>query len=385
MRISGAVVLLFCAHLVRAVPGKFTSFSLHPGLNVTASIPYDSILQNYVQQKIDGNAKCSKLRHRVEWRALTAKQRQDWINAHWCLTQNPSLLAGAQTNLTGFRTSLHDDFSLIHLRLFHTIHYVAAFLPWHRYFIMAREAALRHCHYEGPLPYWDWGNILASPILSDDLGVGGNGTAPNGTVITGPFSHLPSSYINLPNANESDVTFQPHYLTRTFGTAINRNATYPMFEESYNSSAMRRVMTDSGDDYTLFEPLFEGIRGRQDIVGTGPHAGVHRSIGGEMNNAHSPNDPVFFLHHANVDRLWHYWQNGDTTGRGIGLSRSNWMDLNSKFWAYAGNTKQRHIQPDGGPNATLFDVQTVEGLFLPNVETYKIMDIERPPLCYTYV
>lgn len=29
-----------------------------------------------------------------------------------------------------------------------------------------------------------------------------------------------------------------------------------------------------------------------------------------MHTAHSPADPLFFLHHANVDRLWGRWQAG---------------------------------------------------------------------------
>ncbi len=49
------------------------------------------------------------------------------------------------------------------------------------------------------------------------------------------------------------------------------------------------------------------------------HNGVHLWVGGELGPANdgaggtmtlntSPNDPVFWLHHANVDRLWDRWQ-----------------------------------------------------------------------------
>jgi tyrosinase len=39
-----------------------------------------------------------------------------------------------------------------------------------------------------------------------------------------------------------------------------------------------------------------------------PHDGVHQSIGGNMSVvALSSRDPIFFLHHANVDRLWTDW------------------------------------------------------------------------------
>jgi tyrosinase len=36
-----------------------------------------------------------------------------------------------------------------------------------------------------------------------------------------------------------------------------------------------------------------------------PHDGVHQAIGGNMSVVDlSARDPIFFLHHANVDRLW---------------------------------------------------------------------------------
>lgn len=40
----------------------------------------------------------------------------------------------------------------------------------------------------------------------------------------------------------------------------------------------------------------------------GAHAAVHIAIGGDMNSASSPSDPIFFLHHANIDRIWSEWQ-----------------------------------------------------------------------------
>ena len=38
------------------------------------------------------------------------------------------------------------------------------------------------------------------------------------------------------------------------------------------------------------------------------HNRAHLWVGGSMMPATSPNDPVFFLHHCNVDRLWAVWQ-----------------------------------------------------------------------------
>jgi Common central domain of tyrosinase len=35
---------------------------------------------------------------------------------------------------------------------------------------------------------------------------------------------------------------------------------------------------------------------------------VHNAVGGTMATAASPADPLFWLHHAFVDRLWARWQ-----------------------------------------------------------------------------
>jgi len=37
------------------------------------------------------------------------------------------------------------------------------------------------------------------------------------------------------------------------------------------------------------------------------HNLVHVWIGGDMGPGTSPNDPVFFLNHCNVDRIWEAW------------------------------------------------------------------------------
>lgn len=38
------------------------------------------------------------------------------------------------------------------------------------------------------------------------------------------------------------------------------------------------------------------------------HNDVHVAVGGDMQTAASPKDPLFWLHHCNVDRLWSKWQ-----------------------------------------------------------------------------
>ncbi|MEV4440143.1 tyrosinase family protein [Streptomyces sp. NPDC049577] len=38
-----------------------------------------------------------------------------------------------------------------------------------------------------------------------------------------------------------------------------------------------------------------------------PHNAIHGFVGGAMAFASSPDDPIFWLHHANIDRLWAAW------------------------------------------------------------------------------
>ncbi|HLO89814.1 MAG TPA: tyrosinase family protein [Lentimicrobium sp.] len=46
-----------------------------------------------------------------------------------------------------------------------------------------------------------------------------------------------------------------------------------------------------------------------DMLERGPvHHGAHRWVGGIMNANVSPRDPVFYLHHAWIDKLWREWQ-----------------------------------------------------------------------------
>ena len=39
-----------------------------------------------------------------------------------------------------------------------------------------------------------------------------------------------------------------------------------------------------------------------------PHGAIHSAVGGFMTGNLSPVDPVFWLHHCNIDRLWAVWQ-----------------------------------------------------------------------------
>jgi tyrosinase len=65
-----------------------------------------------------------------------------------------------------------------------------------------------------------------------------------------------------------------------------------------------------------------------------PHNPVHDLIGGAMATMQSPLDPIFYLHHANIDRLTHAWALPD--GKGIPYSAYPYSPTNSDIY-WAGN------------------------------------------------
>ncbi|HYL75341.1 MAG TPA: tyrosinase family protein [Bryobacteraceae bacterium] len=68
------------------------------------------------------------------------------------------------------------------------------------------------------------------------------------------------------------------------------------------------------NDYTKFTYGLEGWGLRPDGTSLPAHNHGHAWIGGIMNNTStSPTDPIFWMHHAEVDRLWEIWRQANPT------------------------------------------------------------------------
>ncbi|KAJ1999038.1 hypothetical protein GGI06_006146 [Coemansia sp. S85] len=91
------------------------------------------------------------------------------------------------------------------------------------------------------------------------------------------------------------------------------------------------------------------------------HGSVHLGVGGDMATLYSSNDFIFFLHHANLDRLWDQWQSwghqwtmdgrnnaGSSIGLGSGLPHygdpigsTMQLGVNRMCFRYAGTWSRR--------------------------------------------
>ncbi len=218
---------------------------------------------------------------------------------------------------------LHSD-AMMQLRAFpnepqdmtyrNAAHSGPVFLPWHRKLLLEFEGELQKIDPSVTVPYWEWNadcrltKPADSSIWADDF-LGGDGTGPYGEVETGPFA---GKLGNWPIANSLDDGGYGANLKRSFGVLT---PTLPTDE--HVGFLMREPFYDV-PPWCVVSPI--GFRNRLEgwltkrndyrywADGSQMHNRVHVWVGGHMTANTSPNDPVFWLNHAYVDKLWSNWQ-----------------------------------------------------------------------------
>ncbi|KAF4453694.1 hypothetical protein F53441_3703 [Fusarium austroafricanum] len=297
---------------------------------------------------------CLEPEKRVEWRQLSSADQKSYIDAVLCLKTKPSRM--------GLKSSLYDDFPHLHFKSNFFIHGGAPFLPWHRYFTVVYNRALRDCGYKGPGTYWDWTKdaegLRHSPVMASKNGFGGNGSpkktekTPDGDtlqcVVDGPFTKLRPEYLAT---SPKTMIEGGHCLYRNM-PEVDEPEAYATMAKIFGPSGIEELQTSG--NWTHYSWALEG----------GPHGSIHASLGGEMNPTTSPNEPLF-LHHAQVDRLWHLWQKKDP---------KRLTEYNGKYKNY-GQTEATEVSLD--------DILRMGGID-KDLKVRDVMDIEKGQLCYTY-
>lgn len=183
-------------------------------------------------------------------------------------------------------------------------HMAPTFFPWHRQFLLVFEHELQGIDPEVTVPYWDWttDNEATSALWAADF-MGGNGRNSDGQVMTGPFAYQAGAW---------PITYgvtDEKYLTRNMGRP-DRPIALPTKAELRDALAIATYDTAPWNS----APTTQGFRNRiegwtvSETEGGYLHNRVHQWIGGHMVGAASPNDPVFWLHHAFIDLIWTRWQ-----------------------------------------------------------------------------
>ncbi len=138
------------------------------------------------------------------------------------------------------------------------------FLPWHRIYLFELEQMLQTHDPQLTIPYWDWAVDRSVPAWLQGF--------------------TPTVWVN---GNPISVFRQPGVLLQNLPAQLDVDK------------------VEAQTSFTSFtQPVPQPPFGLE-----GLHNDVHVWVGGTMASIPTaPADPVFWLHHANVDRLWDMWQ-----------------------------------------------------------------------------
>lgn len=166
------------------------------------------------------------------------------------------------------------------------------FLTWHRAYLYYFERILRDLSGDPglTLPYWDW---TENPVLPE------------------PFR------------NPADAS-NPLFDSTRF---INDGSALPAFVvvNDLNDALQQIPFPPAG--FVGFSPSLEGS----------PHGAVHVLTGGNMSSVPTAaNDPIFWLHHCNIDRIWERWLNQG--GGRMNPSEAAYLDQTYSFVDEHANT-----------------------------------------------
>ncbi|MEM8515056.1 tyrosinase [Massilia sp. MP_M2] len=158
-------------------------------------------------------------------------------------------------------------------------HGVPYFISWHRGYLYHFEQQLRSVSGNPylTLPYWNY-----------------------------------YSYATLPAEFTDPAPTNPLYVPRQSSNVYGALSMAPF------ASAVRNFQRGKSN---AFEPSIEDV-----------HNPIHDLIGGVMSTMQSPLDPIFFLHHASIDRLTHAWSL--LAGKTMPKSANPYSSTNSDaYWA----------------------------------------------------
>ncbi len=201
---------------------------------------------------------------RKDQAALSAEERGRFLDGLNLLNQR---------GIFGQLVSIHSDMS-------HTMHNMGPsdptsplgqqrFLPWHRVFLSQLEQQLQGFYPDVTIPYWDWSK-------PDEQGI------PD-------WLEQFSLTVNVMVPMAQDGVIMPLTI------AVSRA---PLSREELARRVSKLDAVMKLETYTDFATGLENI-----------HNGVHDWVGGAMELLETAAaDPLFWMHHANVDRIWWQWQ-----------------------------------------------------------------------------
>ncbi|KAH8163497.1 hypothetical protein CIB48_g4751 [Xylaria polymorpha] len=268
---------------------------------------------------------------------LTREEKRFYIAADLCLMNSPS------RGINPLAVTRWDDLQWPHVVQTATVHGV-----------------VRRDHQR----YWDEihdiTDVAASDLWKDEY-FGGDGTGPDGCIETGPFRNLTLRWVQ-------NGAVEEHCLSREFSTS-----------ELQMTSQDNIDQCNAIQNYTdAWLCWFGGPHGS-----LGPHAAGHAAVGGVMGDATlSPGDPVFYLHHAWLDKLWWQWQQRDLPKRYTDMGGPN-LPIAGSVLGGQGPEFVNYFGDNG--NVTTLNHRLYMTELYPNVTIADVMDLHGDVVCSEYL
>jgi tyrosinase len=217
----------------------------------------------------------------------------------------------------------------------HAAHRAAFFLPWHRAYLKTLEDLLRDQDPNVAQCWWDWSSPLShkegipsaykveqvdglpNPLYKFHISVAVGVTGLDGE--TGPIDK-DTSRDHHPLSDLKRVTNPPLKVTTTLvRDADDAGGQHP---SEFGSD----IATEVGTELMTLEQFTDFSRALEDI-----HDFIHGWVGGTMGDlGTAAYDPIFYAHHANIDRIWWMWQ----LQHGNSTIPSDWLDLTLQPFGY---------------------------------------------------
>ena len=330
---------------------------------------------------------------RKDAKDLTPQEKQRFVNAVLALKNRPSsyTIFNPFTNTTETPPNAYDYFVRLHQIAFAEldssgqmadpmppVHGGPPFLSWHREFVRRFEQELQLVDPGVAVPYWDpTSSDSTRAVFSDDF-MGGSGEAQdNFFVRTGPFKapdvsrrNQPTQQLNQQNVwtlsfnspSQVNPNGQARFLQRTFGSRLDPLGRF---------TGTANLPTAADVEEALRQPTYDTFRPTLEAT---PHGRPHVWVGGAMGLATSPNDPVFMLHHANIDRLWDEWiernQNNPNFRPYLPLDSgplSDGLDINDPLFNFGNTSAEQLLATE--PLGYTYDTSDRQSTQTPNPPT----------------
>ena len=177
------------------------------------------------------------------------------------------------------------------------------FLPWHRKYILDFERICRNLSGDQSfaLPYWNWTRTRSIPAPFWE------GTLRDTTRAIGPNAEISGQFV---------------------GQSV--------IDSVLSQSSFELFGSFRPDGQNNTDPVWQRTGGGKALLERTPHDQVHVWINGNMVTLMSPLDPIFWLHHCNIDRLWAEWNSRGHTNTSSPL----WRDFTLRPF----NTLVRDLQ-----------------------------------------